>query len=551
MKTLFALLVLAVSAGTTSAQSPPPLARFSIRTDALALSNCVAQPGGVRLQLVPESPSLEILDWSTPPATNRTVEFTVSFRAPTPVGSIITYDGGEVSFLASGVWQQLDPGTDAGRRLQVLPLPPGAAVEAVKFLVPAAPLPAADGKAGQFKATLPFATFIPIRAVNIAMDATVAVSSGTPGARPGMLIDGEVDARQNFSTVRHDALLSPTTSEWVMLSWSAPRPIRGLAFLRGSEDAGFGGSRIEVFTGPGDPSASRGTNDWVEVSGRSTSPGRFRANQFFVSMRPFEARAVRITSTGQVDRVSVGEIAVFPDLAAAPAASAFATAEVKALTVPKVATNAITIDGRADDWPTQRVDGFALAVDVAHLHLLYQASGDLARFENAGTNINELFHTGDAVELQLQTQAEAALQRPAPARGDLRLVFSMHEGKPVCVLYDYSAEDLLLVPVQFKSAGRVTECDKVSHLASARVEMRREGSTLTLEASVPLAALGLRLDSMKETRGDLGRVVGAPDRPAAVRRVYWSNRHAPPAGDLAAEAALQPAQWGIFRFSGK
>jgi hypothetical protein len=551
MKTLFALLALAVSAGMAPAQTPPSLPRFSIRTDALALSNCLAQPGGVRLQLAPENPSLEILDWSALPGTNQTGEFTIRFRAPTPVGSVIAYDGGEVSFLTGGSWQKLDPGTDDRRRLQVFPLLPGVLVEAVKFIIPAEPIPAADGKPAQFKATLPFATFIPIRAVNIAVDAAVTVSSTAPGAKPASLNDGEVDARQNFSTARHAAPLSSTTSEWVMLNWSALRPIRGMAFLRGSEDAGFGQNRIEVFTGEGDPRDSRGTNGWMELTGRSTAPGRFRANQFFVSMRSIEARAVRITSTGGVDRVSAGEIAVFPDLGSAPAASAFATAEVQTLAVPKVATNAITIDGRAGDWPTQRVDGFALAFDEERLHLLYQAGGELARFENAGTNINELFHTGDAVELLLQTQPGAVPQRPAPVRGDVRLVFSIHQGKPVCVLYDYSAEDLLLVPVQFRTGSRVTECDKVSRLGGARVELRREPSSLTLEASVPLAALGLRPEAFKETRGDLGRVVGAPDRPVAVRRVYWANRHAPPAGDLAAEAALQPAQWGVFRFGGQ
>lgn len=551
MKTLFASLALAVSAGTTFAQSPPPLARFSIRADALALSNCVAQPGGVRLQLAPENPSLEILDWSAQPATNRMGEFTVSFREPTPVGSVIAYDGGEVSFLTGGIWQQLDPGRDAGRRLQVLPLPPGVMVEAVKFIVPAAPLPAADGKPGQFKATLPFATFIPIRAANIALDAAVTVSSTAPSAKPGMLIDGEVDARQNFSTAQRKAQPSNVGSEWVMLGWSALRPIRGMAFLRGSEDAGFGQSRIEIFAGEGDPSANGGTNGWAEIVGRTTLPGRFRANQFFVSMKPLEARALRITSTGGVDRVSAGEIAVLADLGSAPAASVFATPEVKLLTVPKVKPSAIKIDGRADDWPTQRMAGFALAFDEEHLHLLYQASGDLARFENTGTNVHELFHTGDAVELELQTQAGAAPQRPAPVRGDLRLVFSIHEGKPVCLLYDYSAEDLLLLPVRFKSGARVTECDKVSCLASARVDLRHEANTLTLEASVPLAALGLRPEALKETRGDLGRVVGAPDRPAAIRRIYWSNQHVPSVGDLAAEAAMQPAQWGVFRFGGK
>lgn len=553
MNKLSALLAPFLLAAAAAAQpGPPALARFSIRPDLLALSNCVAQPGGVPLTLDAASPSLEIMDWSAAPATNAAPgEFVVRFRAPTPVGSVIAYEGGGVSFLAGETWQKLEAGADAGRKLRVVPLPPGARADAVKFTVPAAPLPAAAGKPPQFQATLPFATFIPIRAVNIARDAAVTAGSAAPGAEGATLIDGEANSDRNFSTARRAGPLSSASNEWVMLSWSAPRSVRGLIFLRGTADTGFGDARFEAFTGAGDPRESKGTNGWAEITGRGTLPGRFRANQFFVSLKPLETRAVRIVSTGGVDRVSLGEIAVLSDLGSAPAASAFATAEVKSLVVPKVATNSIAIDGRVGDWPAQRADGFALAFDDERLHLLYEAAGEAARFENSGANVNELFHTGDAVELHLQTRAGVTPKRTAPVRGDLRLVFSLHEGKPVCVLYDYVAEDLLLVPVQFKSGPRVTDCDKVTRLTAARVEVQRATNALTLEASVPLAALGLRPDELKETRGDLGRVFGVPGRVAATRRVYWANQHAPSAGDLAVEAELQPAQWGVFRFGAR
>src|SRR5262249_48279597 len=157
-------------------------------------------------------------------------------------------------------------------------------------------------------------------------------------------------------------------------------------------------------------------------------------------------------------------------------------------TVPRVSPGRIQVDGRDADWPAGRTNGFALAWDEQRLYLLYHATGAEAAFENRGTNVQELFHTGDALDLQLQTRTGLGADRTNPVPGDIRLVFSMLAGKPVCVLYEYHADDLLLLPVTFKGSGGTVSCDKVAPIPDALVEVRRADQELTIEASVPLKA---------------------------------------------------------------
>lgn len=223
--------------------------------------------------------------------------------------------------------------------------------------------------------------------------------------------------------------------------------------------------------------------------------------------------------------------------------------EPKILTVSKVATGDITIDGNAKEWPKERTEGFALAYDDERLYVLFQGQDDRATFENKGANPMELFKTGDVVDVMLQTDSSAAPTRMSAESGDMRLSFSIYEGKPVCVRYDFVVPGYKGERVPFSSPWRTTWCDRVGFIDAAKIQIQRRNGYFTLEASVPLTDIRLSPKKLGSTRGDVGRVMSDDSGTRATRRVYWANKNTAILSDLPSEAALQPDLWGLFRFS--
>lgn len=223
-------------------------------------------------------------------------------------------------------------------------------------------------------------------------------------------------------------------------------------------------------------------------------------------------------------------------------------AEPKEYRIRRVAEGSITVDGDAAGWHEDRIEGFALAYDATHLYVLFQGQDDRATFQNRGTNPLELFKTGDVVDVMLQTKPGLDPRRSDAGEGDTRLSFAMFEGEPRCVLYDFRVPGHQGERIAFSSPWRTVWCDRAGVLASARVAVSRAKGSYVLEAAVPLADIRLEPATLRETRGDVGRVLSDAGGAAATSRVYWSNKQTAIMSDLPSEAGLQPALWGAFRF---
>src|SRR5258705_1375766 len=261
------LLLALLPAMTALAQRPM---RFSLQTDILDLTNCLAQPGNVPIPLNPTNANIEILSWTTKPvSSNRPGEFVIKFKRPTAVGSVVQYEGGDVSVEVSNQWRTVPAPSELGRKLQVVPLPFREQFVALKIMVPA------ERTNGLYQARLSFATLIPVRAINVAPAARVTASSLAPNAKPETLVDGIVDAQENFSTARQKE--TAAKPPWVMLTWPAVERIRGFGIFRGNLDEAPGGLLIEAFSQTNDAPAS-------PIFTRSTPPGTFRSNQFNVML---------------------------------------------------------------------------------------------------------------------------------------------------------------------------------------------------------------------------------------------------------------------------
>lgn len=127
------LLGLGLANNTVGTQLNQPM-MFPLRPQTLAFPNCVACPGNVPIPLEATAANLEIVEWSTAPAArDQAGEFLIQFQQPVPIGSIIAYEPGDISYQSGGEWKSLPAEDQAARGLQVVPFPEGVMVQTVKL----------------------------------------------------------------------------------------------------------------------------------------------------------------------------------------------------------------------------------------------------------------------------------------------------------------------------------------------------------------------------------------------------------------------------------
>lgn len=215
------------------------------------------------------------------------------------------------------------------------------------------------------------------------------------------------------------------------------------------------------------------------------------------------------------------------------------------------------IDGRSDDWTGEaevqwdRNGQFPVAVRAAHdgkmLYLHYTVRGDASPWVNNGKDWQQLFKTGDGVDLQLGTNVAANPARSGPVAGDLRLFVAPFAGQSSAILYRHrlpGAAD----SVVFQSPWRSEKVDSVKKLETARVAVTRGGDSYVVEIAVPLAELGLNALSAKPLRGDFGVIYGDAAGTVNIFRNYWANPATGLVNDVPGEIILTPNLWGDVVF---
>ena len=211
----------------------------------------------------------------------------------------------------------------------------------------------------------------------------------------------------------------------------------------------------------------------------------------------------------------------------------------------------VTPDGKATGWPEARSNGFALGYDDTNLYINYQSEDGHPALQNAATagNFSEAFKHGDVVDLMLATKAGANPDRQDAAEGDLRLSFTLVDGAPAAILYDYVVPGA--PPAQrsaFSSPWQTVTIDRIALLSEAKIVITPGKSHFTLEAAVPLASLHLDPAKTPVIRGDLGIVVADQTGTRTIDRRYWSNNNTNIISDLPSEARIQPNLWGTLVF---
>jgi hypothetical protein len=255
-----------------------------------------------------------------------------------------------------------------------------------------------------------------------------------------------------------------------------------------------------------------------------------------------------------------GEITVTP----AKLQAALRRSELAAAAVPTVEQRAILpllskprrIDGDLGDWsgpPEMAWDQgngryrvrARIARDATNLYLGYEVADDTSPWVNNGSDWTLLFKTGDSVDLQLGTDAQAKPGRKDPVPGDLRLLIAPMGEANVAVLYRHRVPGAAS-PQAFTSPWRSEKVDEVRRLPSAQIALRRGSEGYQVEAAIPLAELGFQPRDGAEYRADVGVIYGDEQGTINLLRNYWSNRSTGLVNDVPGEIMLTPSAWGTL-----
>ena len=306
--------------------------------------------------------------------------------------------------------------------------------------------------------------------------------------------------------------------------------------MGGSRDANYIGG--EAFGGNFVKSAVDG-HYYLQANGyrvyRLDGLDRLSRSQGTLNLTQAQAVAAERVRAGRQAAVSVARTATIPRLAKAP-----------------------TIDGKDDDWAGEpqiswdKSGQFKVAVSLGHdattLYACWRVS-DPSPWVNTGKDWTLLFKTGDSVDLQIGTDANANPLRSGPVPGDLRLLIAPSEGANLAVLYRHrvpGAKD----PVTFTCPWRAEKVDEVRKLTSARIAVTIERDRYRVEAAIPLADLGLVMDGAPR-RMDLGTLFGDPAGTATSLRSYWANQNTGLVSDVPGEIMLFPNLWGTVTMGSK
>ncbi|OPZ24580.1 MAG: hypothetical protein BWZ02_02809 [Lentisphaerae bacterium ADurb.BinA184] len=260
-----------------------------------------------------------------------------------------------------------------------------------------------------------------------------------------------------------------------------------------------------------------------------------------------------------------GEITVTPeDIARARAWDVARAAREVFVRAPQVTAWRGGLKGvAADSVAALETDGapgpvtFNLLWDEENLYVHYRVIGH-GPLANTGNDPRMLFKSGAAADLRLGLDPDADPARDKAGRGDLRLVMTLVNGKPVTVLYDAVNPG---APAEGRwelhtPGGGRTAFDRAVELPQVRLHHTVERSSpddaeigYTLSAAIPFDAIGWKPEPGQRLKLDWGILVSDTGNDVRTRR-YWADVGNTGTSDAPSEARLHPNLWGYVEFAG-
>lgn len=165
---------------------------------------------------------------------------------------------------------------------------------------------------------------------------------------------------------------------------------------------------------------------------------------------------------------------------------------------------------------------------------------------NSAAEVDKLFKGGNLLDLQLATDPAADAKRATPAPGDLRLLITRRDGKPVAVVYRPKVAGFSGDPILFTSPTGKESFDKIEVWNDIKLDYQKTDTGFTVVVTLPLARLGLTPKPGTVLKMDAGYIFGNTTGNVTAMRAYWSN-HSFSSGvtqDVPNESRLEPKEWG-------
>ncbi len=222
----------------------------------------------------------------------------------------------------------------------------------------------------------------------------------------------------------------------------------------------------------------------------------------------------------------------------------------------KMLQAAPTSERHSDEWDmtknsieiqagTNKIATIKAAYDDKNLYLAYQVN-DGSPLKNSGQNEQLMFITGDCVDLMLRTDPAAKDQ--ACVKGDMRLLMTFKDNKPLAVLYEPVAPGAPKEQnASFSSPWRTIPMERV-RVVSFPLTMKPVQGGYAVTAAVPLSLLGIDSLKGKVLRGDFGVLGSDSAGQECTSRNYWSNKTTNNTNDVPDEAILTPSLWSELKF---
>ena len=164
---------------------------------------------------------------------------------------------------------------------------------------------------------------------------------------------------------------------------------------------------------------------------------------------------------------------------------------------------------------------------------------------NSITEKQLLFKGGNVIDIELQTDPLAKADRKEANLGDMRLLITRQEGKPVCMAYIKKLANFNGEPVVLQSPTGKEVFDKVIEIP-VTMDYTKTKSGFIAVVRIPLTAIGLILNPVSNQRLDFGYRFGNASGNAVAQRAYiWNNSPLTMIiYDVPSETRMEPANWG-------
>jgi DNA-binding beta-propeller fold protein YncE len=185
------------------------------------------------------------------------------------------------------------------------------------------------------------------------------------------------------------------------------------------------------------------------------------------------------------------------------------------------------------------------AYDTQNLYVSYDVESPF-ELVNTIPEPQILFKGGNLLDIQLATDPAADPKRTKPAPGDVRLLVTRQQGKPLAVIYRPKVKGFTGQALVLKSPTGQEPFDAIEVSDQVRLEHKKTPAGFSALVTIPLGALGWVPQPSSMVRLDLGYLFGNATGNQCAQRAYWANA-GPTAGiigDVPSESRLEPAQWG-------